>query len=143
MSSYLTTDTFGRTLELPLQVPQLELLRNDSLVLATVVLQVGQKFRLRWLNLTLYGTDQTTAPSKVNSGLGIVYVGLFGPKFNGPTGWPLTALSNSLISSKATNPWDYVDVQVAGTYGLVLVNNTRNLDVSVGVSGLARLFSHA
>ena len=54
MSSYLTTDTFGRTLELPLQVPQLELLRNDSLVLATVVLQVGQKFRLRWLNLTLY-----------------------------------------------------------------------------------------
>lgn len=137
-ASYTVEQTFSRTLDVPLVVPQLELMRNDSLVLSTVSLKEGETLRIRWINLTIYRIDHQQ-PEKLNSGLGLAYVGLFGPNFaGGAQGWPVVSLSSSTLGTKATNPWDFVDIKVAGVYGIAVVNNTSNADMSLSVGGIAR-----
>lgn len=141
MRHFATEGGLTGALDLPISIPQVELMRNDGIVLSTVSLEASQRLRIRWLNLAIYKVNSDPAPELSNSGLGWVYVGVFGPDFDQNLSAPLLSLSSSQLGAKSTNPWDYVDIACAGTYGIAVINNLKNLDVSVSVAGVARLFS--
>jgi hypothetical protein len=141
MRYYATDAGLSGTLDLPIHVPQVELMRNDGVVLSTIVIDSSQLLRIRWLNLSIIRVNQDAAPELSNSGFGWAYLGLFGPDFDKTLSTPIVSLSSSQVGVKSTNPWDFADIACAGTYGLVVVNNLINLDVSLSVAGAARLFS--
>lgn len=146
MRHILNTDRLSRNISVPFCTPQVELMRNDCLVLGMVKIPQSHTLRVRWVTLHIISLLTQGNPVRVNSGLGLCYVGLFGPVFEDaqlklvPSGVPLVSLSTDTVGARATNPYDYTDVSSPGSYLVAVVNNMTNGDVSVTVSGMSRLF---
>jgi hypothetical protein len=133
---------FNRIVDLALSCPQTVLKPAASLLLATVALEPGQLLRVRWLSAKLVRLSAASFPLKVNSSLGLAYVGVYSGDFSDvsrPGGTPLALLSLN-FQTKRLNPYYFRDFTAPDTYSVFAVNNTQNLDLDLVVSGAARLY---
>ena len=119
---------------LPISLPQTELRRNSTLVLSAIRLERGTQFKINWLGIKLISQLNPGNPVKVNSALGTVFVGVYSGNLE-PLGFPSTVLS---INGSARAMLDCRHSRlysVAQDYSIALVNNTRDTDFEICVTG--------
>ena len=134
---YLSPSSFDRAITIPIACPQTELRRGKELRLATVELAAGQILELRSLTLHLLAVLTPEAmPTLFNSALGLCSIGLY----LGPMRCSGIGLVKCASAGAATlNPFARTLARTPGTYTVVVGNNVRNADLSVAVTGSARL----
>ncbi len=110
-----------------------------SVPVATLQLSAGQTVSLNWLNLHLIRMIFGAVPTKRNPGLGAVYAGLIGGRadlIGGPPGQPLSYVGIDTPSAKRLSPWlGPVTIAETDTYSVIVVNNLRDAQLDVCVSG--------
>jgi len=144
MSSGLVTQPrLDMIVDLPIGLAQAKLPRATSIVMASIVVGLGQRLRLGWLSLQLVRLSATT-PSRLNTSLGIAYVGVFagGAELARiPTGTALCVISLNGPFVKLLNPYVARDMEGPDVVNVVAVNNTSNVDMEVVVTGSAKLYT--
>lgn len=125
---------------LPFNLPQARLDPDTAQPIAFVSLKLGQKLRLAWLNLHLVRLvgNSFTAPTKVNPSLAASYAGLYGGRANyilEPTGQPMSYTACDIPGASLFNPVFFEDVSSPDVYSVIVVNNFRDAQIDVCVSG--------
>jgi|SRR4051812_6497771 hypothetical protein len=140
---YVTQTRLDGILDVSASIPQVELRRGSSIVLAQINLTEGQRLRLRWLSIRLLRLLNNPTPVKICTGLGLVYAGIYGSGFDGlsrPSGSPIVGVALNTPSYRALNPYHFRDFTSPDSYEVLLVNNTENVDLDVTASGVLRYF---
>jgi hypothetical protein len=133
-----------RYLHAPL--PQTDVRSDDSIVVSSTKLNLGETLRIGWLSLQLLKIDLTTVtPVRINNSLGFAYLGIFAGGFEPlrrPSGLPITFINLSGPNVKVMNP--YIDRTFSGpdVIEIVAVNNTADTDIEIMVSGSLKLYTH-
>jgi hypothetical protein len=141
MRGYVTPTRFASTFNLPILLPQTELRRGRYITCGQFQLSLGQTMRVRVLSLHLVSILTASAtPSSFSSALGIVSAGIYLT--------PMMSSSPCLLVANAPgvtalNPFSYRDFSTPGIYYFIVSNNTSNVDVTVAVTGVAKLFNVA
>ena len=102
-------------------------------------LQAGQLLELRCLNLHLIKVlTPGVIPEYVNRSLGLASVGVYeGPMLTGGG-----ALVKGLqVGVSQFNQWSVRRFISPGTYDVIISNNTRNIDISVAVTGTLKVYT--
>lgn len=138
----ITEEQYQNCLNIPISLPETIVGPHDSIVVAAVQLLLGQKLRFRWANFQyVRGEPDLAAPSLVCSNFGKAYLGLYsGNRLHIPSGMPLSFLKADAVGIRSTNPFAYKDFSNPGTYEILAVNNTANMNVHLVVSGCLQLF---
>ena len=118
----------------PISLPQAELRRNSTIVLAALRLAQGAEFRIGWLGVKIISQLNAGNPVKVTSALGRVYVGVYSGNLE-PTGLPSTVLSLDGEARGTLNFRHTRKYSVSQDYSIALVNNTTDTDFEVVVTG--------
>lgn len=139
MTGYITPGRYAQTFDIPISLPQTELRRGRYIIVGQIQLALGQAMRIRCLNLHLVNIITPTAvPATFNTALGIVSAGIFlGPMFCSSA----ALLSSSSPGIISMNPFQFQDFATPGLYTVVVSNNTSNVDVSVLLTGVAKILS--
>lgn len=139
MNGFVTNERFQTIYDLPIQLPQTELRRGRYMFFGAVSLVLGQVLRLRCFNLHLINiiTPEST-PNIFSTPLGLVSAGVFMS--------PMLCSSGALVKCSSPgviglNNFQYQDFAVPGTYYFGVSNNTRNVDITVAVTGVAKIFN--
>lgn len=139
MNGYVTGDRFQTIYDLPIQLPQTELRRGRFMVFGAITLVLGQVMRVRCFNLHVVNliTPENT-PNIFNTPLGLVSAGIFTS--------PMLCSGGVLISSSSPgvvgfNNFQYRDFAVPGTYFFGISNNTSNIDLTVALTGVAKIIN--
>jgi hypothetical protein len=136
--SYITDSQFDRIVTLPISLPETELRRQRSIRVATFPIALGQRLELRGLTVHLAKIlTPGVVPSLDNTVLGLCSAGLI-----------IGSMATSVMGNVFTNGlgaacWTAdqpVIITAPGTYRLLAFNNSSNVDVSVVVTGSAKLF---
>jgi hypothetical protein len=120
-----------------------ELKARSSILIATINLTIGQKMRIRWLGAKIVKMLNVASPLKVNSNLGLIYVGVYSGDLDDvkrPTGVSLVQMAVNQTTLKQMNPFHFRNFTSPGTYSMFVTNNTSNLDFDVVVTGSAKLY---
>lgn len=148
-NGYVTAGYLDRKTDLPISLPMTLLKREEWLILATLKLQppMSLQFDELQLNVTQLSVDTTVA----NTGLiansrGSVYVAIFrdytqnDPATLVPQGSSADVIIANGVGVVARNaePLNLTPTS-ACSYSVVVVNNTRNTDAFVSVTGQLRL----
>ena len=140
MNGYITTQRFGTTFDVPIQLPQTELRRGRYINCGQVRLTLGQTMRVRSFNLHLISILTATAlPSIFSSSLGIVSAGIYTSPMMCSSACLLSAQSPGLIS---LNTFAYRDFSTPGIYYFTVSNNTSNVDITVALTGVVKLLNY-
>lgn len=134
---------FDRIVDIPLSCPQVALKARSSILVATISLTIGQKMCIRWLGAKIVKMPNTASPLKVNSNLGLIYVGVYSGDLDDvkrPTGVSLIQMAMNQVTPKRMNPFHFRNFTSPDTYSVFVVNNTSNLDFDVVVTGSAKLY---
>lgn len=137
--TFLTAQQFKRVITVPACLPQTELYRGQSLVVATWQLQHGQKILLRSLSLTVLRVlNPGPVPTYANTALGAASVGFY---LDGALTSPLALASVRTVGTATANPFAVCTVRTPGRYTVTVANNTHNLDLAVCVTGGFRVYT--
>lgn len=142
MNGLITTSRIEKVVSIPVSLPQAELRRGDSIVLSTIPLALGQRLSIDWLSFKLLSAV-TTTPARINTSLGIVYLGVYAGQFDKiqqPNGTPIYAISCSGPSTKLLNPYIRRVFVGPDVISVIAVNNTSNADVATTCTGSLRLY---
>jgi hypothetical protein len=139
MNGFVTDDRFQTIYDLPIQLPQTELRRGRFVVCGAVRLVLGQVMRVRCFNLHLInlitpGTD----PDIFSKPLGLVSAGVFTSPMLCSSSILMTCSSPGVIGM---NPFHYKDFATPGVYYFAVSNNTSNIDLTVALTGVAKIFN--
>ena len=139
MNGFVTTDRYQTIYDLPIQLPQTELRRGRYMVFGAVRLVLGQVMRVRCFNVHLINiiTPDNT-PNIFNTSLGLVSAGVFTS--------PMLCSGSVLMKCFAPgvtgfNSFQYQDFGTPGIYYFAVSNNTSNIDLTVAVTGVAKIFN--
>jgi hypothetical protein len=140
VNNFVTERRLDARLYLPFNLPQARLDPDTAQPVAFVSLLLGQRLRLAWLNLHLVRVlgDSFTAPTKANPSLAASYTGLYGGRANyitEPTGQPLSYTACDIPGVGLFNPVFYEDVSAPDVYSVIVVNNFKDAQIDVCVSG--------
>ena len=136
---YVTDTRFSNTVGVPISLPQTELKRSKSVQIAQWNLETGQKLVLKSLSLQVVRIlTPGVLPVYSTTALGTTSVGLY---LDGAITSPIGIASASTVGSFAVNPRAAHVAVTPGLYTVVVSNNTENIDVSVCVSGLMRIYT--
>ena len=138
----VTEEQYQNCLNVPISLPETIIGPHDSIVVASVKVELGQRLRFRWANFEFLREDPVlAAPGFVNSSLGRAYMGLYsGNRLHIPAGMPLALLRAESYGVRSTNPFAYKDFSSPGIYEVLVVNNMTNANIHVVVSGCLQLF---
>jgi hypothetical protein len=139
MNGFVTTDRYQTIYDLPIQLPQMELRRGRYIVCGAVKLVLGQVMRVRCFNLHLINiiTPDNT-PDIFSTPLGLVSAGVF----MSPMLCSGAVLMRCLAPGVAGfNSFQYRDFATPGIYYFAVSNNTRNIDLTVALTGVAKIFN--
>src|ERR1044071_1539833 len=112
-SGLVTRPRLDAIVDLPIGLAQAKLPRSTSIVVASIMLRIGQRLRLGWLGLQLVRMSKAS-PSRLNSSLGVAYVGVFAggaELVRIPTGTPLCTISLNGPFVKLLNPYVSRDME--------------------------------
>lgn len=139
MNGFVTEDRFQTIYDLPIQLPQMELRRGRFIVFGAVTVTLGQVIRVRCFNLHLINiiTPEST-PNIFSTPLGLVSAGIFTSPMLCSAGVLMRASSPGVTGF---NNFQYRDFAVPGTYYFGISNNTSNVDMTVAVTGVAKIIN--
>ena len=138
MRGYITPYRLGRILDVPISLPQTELRTNKTIEIAAIPLALGQRMTVQSLTVTVV---RILTPGQVaelnNVALGICSVHwLFGFMLTGG----LACAATSTVGSSTANLFSRATAGTPGVYRFIVSNNTNNLDLSVVVTGSAKIY---
>ena len=137
MNGIITTSRYARTLDLPISFAQTELRSGKAITITQIPLAQGQRLELRSLTIVLAAVlTPGVVPVYLNSFLHLCSVGLYrGPMLCSP-------LAHAVVSDGAstTNPFAPCVIETAGTYSIIVSNNTNNTDMAVIATGSAKIY---
>lgn len=136
--SYVTANGYDRFVNLPISLPQAELRRQNYLQICTLPVFQGQRLEVACIHLHLFRIlTPGVVPQSADTSLGMVCVGLMASTmFSSAVG--LVAINQpGCATYNADEP---IIITAPGVYNLQVLNNTTNVDLSVVVTGCARLF---
>lgn len=139
----ISLERFERIIDLPLSLPQTALNARTSILVATVQLSIGQRMRIRWLGGKIVRLQNTDVPQKINSNLGLIYLGVYSGDLDDvkrPTGVSLVQMPINQATAKRMNPFHFRNFTAPDTYSVFVTNNTSNLNFDVVVTGTAKLY---
>ena len=140
VNGFITEQRFGTSLDVPITLPQTELRRGRYINCGQVCLTLGQTMRIRCLNLHLVNIITATAiPNIFSTALGIVSAGIYTSPMACSSACLLSAQSPGIVS---LNSFAYKDFSTPGVYYFMVSNNTTNIDVSVALTGVAKLLNY-
>jgi len=139
MPGYVTEKRYQTIYDLPIQLPQMELRRGRYMVFGTVNLVLGQIMRIRCFNIHLINIiTPGNTPNIFSTPLGLVSAGVFTSPM----------LCSGSILMKAFSPgvtgfnsFQYQDFATPGLYYFAVSNNTSNIDMTVAVTGVAKIIN--
>lgn len=139
MSGFITDERHQTLYDLPIQLPQTELRRGRYIVCGAVRLVLGQIMRVRCFNLHLINiiTPDST-PDIFSTPLGLVSAGVFMS--------PMLCSGSVLMRCSSPgvtgfNGFSYRDFATPGVYYFAVSNNTSNVDMTVALTGVAKIFN--
>lgn len=140
MNAFITSRQLDARLQAPFSLPQSRLKAEAAQPVAFVGLALGQRLRLAWLHLHLVRVDGDpfVAPVKANPSLGAAYAGLYGGRANyilEPTGQPMSYIARDIPGAVLMSPVFYEEVSSPDVYSVVVVNNFKDAEIDVSVSG--------
>jgi hypothetical protein len=139
MNSVVTASSYSSVYDLPIQLPQMELRRGRYDIFGAVSLSLGQVMQIRCFTLQLINIlTPNSAPNIFSTPLGIVSAGIFIS--------PMVCSGGVLMSLSAPgvvsfNNFQHRDFAIPGTYYFAVSNNTSNVDITVAVTGVAKIFN--
>lgn len=137
MNGYLTPTRYARVLNIPILLPQTELRRGRYIQAGVIKLALGQTLRIRLLTLNLINViTPAVTPNIFSTPLGLASAGIFLS--------PMACSSTCLLSLNgpgtiALNPFQYKEFSCPGDYQFIVSNNTSNVDIAVGLTGVAKI----
>lgn len=143
-SNFITTRYMDNIVAVPMAQPQVRLRQADSLVISTLSLVLGQRAKLSWLSLQLlqlYNVDPAITPTKIDTGFGLVYTGVYsGSIIDRPAGRPTNLISLETpsianLGSRMAN--EFYGPQIVS---VVVANNLSNIDVGISLVGCWQVF---
>jgi len=139
MKGFVTNERFQTIYDLPIQLPQTELRRGRYIVSGAISIVLGQILRVRCFNLHLINiiTPENT-PNIFSTSLGLVSAGVFTSPMLCSAGVLMKCSSPGVVGF---NNFQYRDFAVPGTYYFGVSNNTRNVDVTVAMTGVAKIIN--
>ena len=138
MSRYVNQSYFDTVRTLPIVLPQTELKRETSILLASLPLNLGEYMELRSLTLHVIQllTPGVNPSSEVDAiGAASVSVQLGGMATGAIAVVPIA--SPGAASLDANKP---VVIRAPGVYQVYVRNHSNNVDMSVCVTGSAKIF---
>lgn len=139
MNGFVTEKRYQTVYDLPIQLPQTELRRGRYMLFGAVRLLLGQTMRIRCLNLHLINIiTPSNTPDIFSTPLGLVSAGVFYTPMLCSGAVLLYTSSPGVI---AFNSFQYRDFATPGTYYFGISNNTRNIDLTAAVTGVAKIFN--
>ena len=139
-NGYMTPQRYSALFDVPIALPQTELRRGRYLNCGQIKLGLGQTLRVRCLHLHLVSIITASAlPDIFSTTLGIVSAGVYTTPMMCSSAC-LLSLSSPGIAS--LNSFAYRDFSTPGTYYFAVSNNCSNIDVSVVLTGVAKLISY-
>lgn len=139
MSGYVTDQRLTAIYDLPIQLPQTELRRGRIVTAGQVRLYLGQVMRVRIFALHLINIiTPDVNPNLLSTPLGLASAGVF-------LG-PMVCSSCTLAAAKTpgivnSNAFQYQEFATPGVYSFVVSNNTSNVDLTVALTGVAKIFN--
>lgn len=139
MNGFVTAERYQTIYDLPIQLSQTELRRGRYIVCGAVQLVLGQVMRVRCFNLHLINiiTPENT-PNIFSTPLGLVSAGVFMSPMLCSGAVLMRCLSPGV---SGFNPFQYRDFSTPGTYYFAVSNNTSNVDMTVALTGVAKIFN--
>lgn len=137
LNGFITTNRFARTLNIPLSFAQTELRSGKAIVIAEIPLELHQRLELRSLTLAVFAIlTPGVIPFYLNTAMGLCSVGLYRtPMLSSPLAYAIFTDQNC-----TSNPFSPCVVETPGLYRVVVSNNTNNTDLSVTVTGSAKIY---
>lgn len=139
MNGYVTADRFQTIYDLPIQLPQMELRRGRFMIFGAVSLVLGEVMRVRCFNLHVINliTPEST-PNIFSTPFGLVSAGIFTSPMLCSAGVLMQSSSPGVVGF---NSFQYRDFAVPGIYYFGISNNTSNIDLTVAVTGVAKIIN--
>lgn len=136
--SYLTQTDFDRFLFAPVALPETELRRQNFLRICTLAVQPGQRLEMCCLHLQVFKLlTYGVLPVMADSSLGLCSVGLLASTMF------TSAVGLVTLNAVGTATWNQdqpIVITAPGLYRVIVYNNSLNTDLSVVVTGSARIF---
>lgn len=136
--SYLTLTDYDRLLFSPISLPETELRRQNFLRISTLVVQPGQRLEMCCLHLQVFKLlTFGVSPILADSTLGLCSVGLLASTMF------TSAVGLVTLGAVGTATWNQdqpIMISAPGSYQVIVYNNSLNMDLSVVVTGAARIY---
>lgn len=137
-TGFITPNRFSRILDVPFNMAQTELRSGKAIQVAQIPLNLGERLQVRSITLHLPRIlTPGVEPLWHNEFLGYASVGIY---FGRSISCPIAFAKISDIGASTVNPFAIHIFSTPGVYTVKVSNNTRNLDVSVAVTGAAKIF---
>lgn len=139
MIGFVTKEALRSIVSMPLSLPQTELRRSRTLVVASIPLQLGDELEIRSLVLSSYrNLSPGNVPEYLTGSLGILSVGLY---FGSTITSPLAVAVLAKLGTSMINPYKSCRCKTPGVYSVIVSNNTLNMDYSVAVTGCVKIYA--
>lgn len=137
MNGFVTTQRYARVIDLPLSFSQTELAAGKAVYLSRIPLALHQRLELRSLTLAVVAIlTPGVVPTYLNTAMTLCSVGIYdGPMITCPL-----AYTGFTDQTSTTNPFSSCVIETPGTYSVIVSNNTSNTDLSVVVTGAAKIY---
>lgn len=136
--SFVTEANFERSATLPVALAQTELRAQKRLQVATWRLELGQRIELRSLHLHIVKIlTPGVTPQLTNSVGGLASVGIYASVMASSAIGVVLLTEPGVAALTGCEP---VRITAPGVYNVVVFNNADNVDLSLVVTGAARLF---
>lgn len=139
MAGFITTTRYNSIFDAPIQLPETELRRGRYIIAGQIQLTLGQTMRVRCFSLHLVTIITASAtPNIFSSALGVVSAGIYLSPMMCSSPVLLSANAPSVVSLNSFAYWDFA---TPGLYSFIVSNNTSNVDVSVSLTGVAKMLN--
>jgi hypothetical protein len=115
----------------------------SSVLVASVKLPANYRLSLRWLSMHYIDVvTQNDVAEKLTTNMSITFAGLYSGEFeqlNLHSGQPLVYVPCDVPQYNQTDPYYWSDFEAPDTYAVLAVNNTKETQLRVSVSGTFRI----
>ncbi len=139
--AHLTPSRLKEVIALPLCLPQTELRRGQIIQAATIQLQLGQVLRICYFGIHVVNIiTPGVVPAVFTTSAGIASAGVYTGSMIGGSACQV-ALSSPGV--REINPFHYREFRSPGIYKVLVSNNTSNVDITMCLTGVAKIFNYA
>lgn len=135
---FITPTRFGRIFDVPFNMAQTEVRSGKAIRVAQIPVNLGERMVIRSIVVHL---PRILTPGEEalwhNEFLGFASVGVY---FGAAISCPIAFGKISEVGSSTVNPFAKHTFNTPGVYTVRVSNNTRNLDISVAVTGVAKIY---